>query len=88
MCLGTNVCGHKHVWAQTFLGKNVSGHKRIWTQTCLGTIMWAQACMGTNVWSPSYILCGLLAVSVQKLTERVSINTANLRPVLEMTTAR
>ena len=30
MCEGTNVSGHKHIWAQTCLGTNVSGHKRIW----------------------------------------------------------
>ena len=62
MCLGTNVCGHKHVWAKTCLSTNVPGHKRVWTQTCLGTnvwaqtcldtIVWAQVCMFTNVWSP------------------------------------
>ena len=49
-CCGTNVPGHKRVWAQsclgtnqmcleTFkrLGTNVSGHKCVWAQTCLGT---------------------------------------------------
>ena len=44
--MGTNVSGHKRVWAQTCVGTNVSGHNRV------GTIMWAQVCMGTNVWPP------------------------------------
>ena len=68
-CQGTNVSGHKHVWAQTCVGTIVSGHKRvwaqsclgtivsrhnrIWAQSCLGTIVWAQVCMGTIVWSPN-----------------------------------
>ena len=52
MCLGTNMCGHKRVWAQSCLGTIVSGHNRVWAQSCLGTIVWAQVCMGTIVWSP------------------------------------
>ena len=52
-CLGTNMYGHKRVWAQTTC---------IWAQTCMGTNVyghkqhvyghkrvWAQTCMGTNV---------------------------------------
>ena len=55
MCVGTNVSGHNHVWAQSCLGTIVSGHKRVWAQSCLGTIVsghkrvWAQTCVGTNV---------------------------------------
>ena len=61
-CWGTNVPGHKCVWAQTCLGTNVSEyhiimsrHNRFWAQTCLGTKVsghkrvWAQTCLGTNV---------------------------------------
>ena len=37
-CCGTNVPGHKRVWAQTSLSTNVSehvcGHKRVWAQSC------------------------------------------------------
>ena len=57
MCLGTNVCGHKRVWAQTCVGTNVCGHKRVWAQSCVFTIVcghkpvWAQTCLGT-------IMCG------------------------------
>ena len=50
--VGTIVCGHKRVWAQTCLGTNVSGHKRVWTQSCVGTIVWAQSCMGPIVVEP------------------------------------
>ena len=55
MCLGTNVFGHKRVWAQTSVGTIECGHKRVWAQTCLGTIVCghkrvrAQTCVGTNV---------------------------------------
>ena len=67
-CQGTNVSGHKHVWAQSCLDTNVCGHNRVWAQTCLGTIVsghncvWAQSCLGTivsghnRVWAQS---CGL-----------------------------
>ena len=54
-CQGTNVCGHKHEWAQMCLGTNMWGHKRVWAQTCLGTSVsghkrvWEQTCLGTNV---------------------------------------
>ena len=71
--LGTNMCGHKLVWAQTCVGTIVSGHNRVWAQSCLGTNMWrhkrvwAQSCVGTNVcghnrvWAQSCvgtIVCG------------------------------
>ena len=56
MCLGTNVSGHKRVWAQSCLGTNVSGHKRVWAQSCLGTIVWAESCGLKYVWAQS---CGL-----------------------------
>ena len=61
MCLGTNVCGHKCVWAQVCLGTSVSGHKRcvgtnvsghnrVWAQMCLGTsVSGHKRCVGTNV---------------------------------------
>ena len=29
---GTNVSGHKRVWAQTCVGTIVCGHKRVWAQ--------------------------------------------------------
>ena len=54
-CQGTNVSGHKHVWAQMCVGTNVCGHNRVWAQTCVGTNVcghkrvWAQTCVGTNV---------------------------------------
>ena len=54
-CQGTNVSGHKHVWAQSCVGTNVCGHKRVWAQTCVGTNVcghnhvWAQSCLGTIV---------------------------------------
>ena len=54
-CQGTNVYGHKYVWAQTCVGTNVSGHKHVWAQTCVGTSVcghkrvWAQTCLGINV---------------------------------------
>ena len=59
-CWGTNVPGHRRVWAQSCLGTNVSctnvsGHNRAWAQSCLGTIVsghnrvWAQSCLGTVV---------------------------------------
>ena len=51
-CLGTNVSGHNRVWAQSCLGTIVSGHHRVWAQSFLGTIVWAQLCMDTIVWSP------------------------------------
>ena len=57
MCLGTNVCGHNRVWAQSCVGTNVYGHKRVWAQSCVGTNVsghkrvWAQSCVGT-------IMCG------------------------------
>ena len=72
-CWGTNVPGHKRVWAQLCLGTNVSGHKRVWAQTCLRTIIsghnhvWAQSCLGTivsghnHVWAQSCLgtnVCG------------------------------
>ena len=53
--LGTNMCGHKRVWAQTCWGTIMCGHKLVWAQTCLGTNVcghkhvWAQSCVGTNV---------------------------------------
>ena len=49
-CWGTNVPGHKCVWAQSCLGTIVSGHSRVWAQSCLGTVVsghsrvWAQSC--------------------------------------------
>ena len=52
---GTNVCGHKRVWAQTFVGTNVCGHKNVWAQKFVATKMsghkrlWAQKCLDTNV---------------------------------------
>ena len=62
MCLGTDVSGHNHVWAQikcvwaqSSMGTIVSGHNCVWAQSCLGTIMsghnrvWAQSCLGTIV---------------------------------------
>ena len=55
MCLGTNMCGHKRVWAQTSVGTNVCGHNRLWAQMCEGTNVcghnrvWAQTCVGTIV---------------------------------------
>ena len=39
MCLGTNMCGHKRMWAQASVGTNVCGHKRVWAQSCVGTIV-------------------------------------------------
>ena len=33
----------------TCQGTNVSGHKRVWAQTCLGTNVWVQMCLGTNL---------------------------------------
>ena len=60
-CWGTNVPGHRRVWAQSCLGTIVSGHNRVWAQSCLGTIVsghnrvWAQSCLGTVVWAQS---CG------------------------------
>ena len=41
-CQGTNMCGHKYVWAQMCVGTNVCGHKRELRD-------WAQTCVGTNV---------------------------------------
>ena len=38
-CQGTNVSGHKRVWAQSCLGTIVSGHNRVWALSCLGTIV-------------------------------------------------
>ena len=71
MCLGTNVSGHNHVWAQTCLGTVMyglnrvgtimSGHKCVWAQSCLGIIaprhkrVWAQTCVGTIMWDQSYM---------------------------------
>ena len=61
MCLGTNVCGHKCVWAQSCVDTNVCGHKRVWAQSCLGTIVcghnrvWAQSCLGTDVSGPNRV---------------------------------
>ena len=60
MCLGTNMCGHKRVWAQSSVGTNVCGHKlvwdkRVWAQSYVGTNVcghnrvWAQTCLGTIV---------------------------------------
>ena len=54
-CWGTNMPGHRRVWAQSCLGTIMSGHKCVWAQSCLGTIMsghsrvWAQSCLGTVV---------------------------------------
>ena len=55
MCLGTNVFGHNHVWAQikcvwaqTYLGTNVSGRKCVWAQSCLGTIIYWHKRGGTT----------------------------------------
>ena len=46
LCLGTDVSGHNHVWAQikcvwaqSCLDTIVSGHNRVWAQSCLGTIV-------------------------------------------------
>ena len=69
-CQGTNVSGHKHVWAQSCLGTNVCGHNRVWAQTCLGTIVsghnrvWVSGHIrvGTFVWAQS---CGLKYVWAQ-----------------------
>ena len=55
MCLGTNVCGHNRVWAQSCVGTIVWGHIRVWAQMCVGTNVcghnrvWAQSCLGTIV---------------------------------------
>ena len=38
--------------AQTRVGTNVCGHKRVRAQTCVGTVVWAQSCMVTNVVEP------------------------------------
>ena len=70
-CWGSNVSGHKRVWAQTCLGTNVSGHNHVWVQTCLGTVMyglnrvgtimsrhkrvWSQSCLGTIVPGPKRV---------------------------------
>ena len=43
-CQGTNVSGHKHVWAQSCLGTIVSGHNRVWAQSCGLKYVWAQSC--------------------------------------------
>ena len=54
-CVGTNVCGHNRVRAQSCLGTIVSGLNRVWAQSCVGTIVcgqkrvWAQSCVGTIV---------------------------------------
>ena len=67
-CWGTNVPGHRRVWAQikcvwaqSSLGTIVSGHNLIWAQSCLGTIVsghnliWAQSCLGTIVSGPNRV---------------------------------
>ena len=51
MCLGTDVSGYNHVWAQMCLGTIVSGHKRVWAQSCgpsrVGPIMYGHNRGGT-----------------------------------------
>ena len=60
MCLGTNMCVHNRVWAQTCLDTIVSGHKRIWAQSCVGInvcghkSVWAQSCGYNRVGSSMY----------------------------------
>ena len=49
---GTNVPGHRRVWAQSCLGTIVSGHNHVWAQLCLGPVLWAQSCPGTIVVEP------------------------------------
>ena len=49
MCVGTNVCGtnvggHKRLWAQACVGTNVSGHKRVRAQSSGHMNVWAQTC--------------------------------------------
>ena len=55
MRLGTNVSGHKRVWAQICLGTNVSGHKRLWAQTCLGINVCGHSHVCPNVVEPHSI---------------------------------
>ena len=39
MCVGTNVCGHKCVWAQMCVGTVVCGLSRVWAQSCVGSVV-------------------------------------------------
>ena len=49
---GTNVPGHRRVWAQSCLGTIVSGHSRVWAQSCgpsrVGPIMYGHKRGGTT----------------------------------------
>ena len=62
-CQGTNLSGHKRVWAQTCVGTNVSRHKRVWAQKCVGTNIsghnrvWVQTCMGTIIVGGHKLVC-------------------------------
>ena len=66
-CWGTNVPGHRRVWAQikcvwaqSCLGTIVSGHNCVWAQSSLGTIVsghnrvWAQSCGPNHVWAQTW----------------------------------
>ena len=53
MCLGTNMCGHKCVWAQSCVGTNVCGHNRVWAQSCLGTIVSGHNRVGSIMYGPN-----------------------------------
>ena len=57
-CWGTNVSGHKRVWAVIYVHNHVGTivcHNHVWEQTCVGTNVcghkrvWAQTCLGTNM---------------------------------------
>ena len=58
-CWGTNVSGHKHVWAQSILGTNVCGYSHV------VTIMFGHKSGGTDK-NIMFLLCvyqGLLTVT-------------------------
>ena len=63
MCVGTIVCGHKCVWAQTCVGTNVSGYKRVWAQSCghsrVDPIMYGHNRGGTVIYHSMYNSCNL-----------------------------
>ena len=63
-CWGTNVPGHRRVWAQSCLGTIMSGHNHVWAQSCgpsrVGPIMYGHKRGGTDVnfyiWGTSFIM--------------------------------
>ena len=60
-CRGTNMSGHKRVWAQTCLGTVMYGLNRVGTvmYDCVHHVMyghvWAQICLGTIMYGYKHV---------------------------------